>query len=135
MSPWIRSKLSRRVAGYAGAGLGIAVGVVAAAAGIWVFRQQVPPASESSFWRFLLSDRATLGFLRMAVLMIALYVIASAAALIIGGRWIKSVSTAGFTADDMRSGTTTIAALKEDLATARRERDEALQVLWEVDRG
>ena len=87
-----------------------------------------------SFWRVLLSDRATLGFLRLAVLMGALYVVASAAALIVGGRWIRSIGSQGFEAD-ARIADERVVELEQRYAQVREDRDRLLRLLEEFEDG
>jgi len=125
----------RRAAEYAGAGIALSVGAVAAATGIWLFRPSSGTAPGSgSFWRVLLADRATLGFLRLAVLMGALYVVASAAALIVGGRWIRSIGSGGFEAD-ARIADERMAALERRYEQVREDRDRARRLLQEFEDG
>jgi len=92
------------------------------------------PAMHPSFWRVLLSDRATLGFLRLAVLMGALYVVASAAALIVGGRWIRSIGSQGFEAD-ARIADERVVELEQRYAQVREDRDRLLRLLEEFEDG
>lgn len=54
---------------------------------------------EPSLWFFLLSDSVTLGFVRLGVIAVAVYAIASIPALIMGGRWVKAFGLSGVTAD------------------------------------
>lgn len=85
----------------------------------------------------LLYDRVLLGVLRLAILVVALYGIASVPALVAGGRWAKGVGTGGIVADDARAEIPALvsevrqemAALKLDNALLSRERDELLSLL------
>lgn len=60
--------------------------------------------------RLLLDDPVLVGMTRLALVVVALYGIASVPALIVGGRWAKGVGTAGVLADDAS------AAVPSDLA-------------------
>ena len=110
--------------------LAAAVAVVFAAAagvwGVWVFR----PAGRdrSSFWPILFSDEASIGFVRAAVVMLAIYVIGSVAALLISGRWIRSLGRAGLDIDPI-STAEKIEALERDIHSALAERDRAMGLL------
>src|SRR5258706_15607628 len=79
----------------------VAISILLALNGWWPFNTS-PPAlpDKPSFWQFLLSDHLTLGFIRLGVVMLAVFVIASIPALITGGRWLKGFGTTGLTADD-----------------------------------
>lgn len=69
-----------------------------------------------SLWNLILSDRWTLGFVRLAVLLLAVYAIASVVALITAGRWIKGFGTAGLSADD---DIAPVAAARSELMEAK----------------
>ena len=83
-------------------------------------------------WRLLLTDRATVGFVRAAVIMLALYTIASTAALAMSGRWLKALKTSGIEADDARVADSTIRSLEEQVRRAEQELGEAKRLLWRV---
>lgn len=108
------------------AALLIAVAVIAWRR-VWIFREAIPlPSRNPAWWEAFLSDRATLGFLRLALIMLALYVIASVPALVLQGRWIRAVSTRGFEVDGFESAAERVRAHLEAL---RRERDRALELI------
>lgn len=97
---------------------------------LWVFRT-APPAlpadpEKVSLWQFILSDRATLGFVRLAVIMVGVYALASIPALIVSGRWLKGFGASGVTADDAAAAQTTAAA-GSDLAAMEAKLDEAVR--------
>jgi hypothetical protein len=48
----------------------------------------------------LFADRTTIGFLRLGLVLLAVYLIASVPALVVGGRWLKGFGRDGVTADD-----------------------------------
>jgi hypothetical protein len=50
----------------------------------------------------LLQDPVIIGVLRLAIVVAALYAIASVPALIVGGRWAKGIGSGGIVADDVR---------------------------------
>jgi hypothetical protein len=114
--------------------LALVAGAVAAASQGWWPFDTTPPAlnARPSFWQLLLADRLTLGFVRLGVVMLAVFVIASVPALVAGGRWLKGLGTSGLTADDAVGATTALVELKEeltrtakDLETLKRQRDAA----------
>lgn len=84
---------------------------------------------EPSLWFFLLSDPLTLGFLRVGLIALAVYAIASIPALVVGGRWIKSFGASGLSADDAREAKESIAQLTTALNNVKRERDIARAAL------
>lgn len=83
----------------------------------------------------MLSDHVTLGFVRLGIALLALFVVASVPALIVGGRWIKAFGTGGLTADDAATANAELENAKkklDDLAreldAAREERDRAIEM-------
>jgi uncharacterized membrane protein len=95
----------------------------------WPF-DSAPPiitsGSQPSLAQYFLADRVTLGFVRLAVIFLAAFVVVSVPALIIASRWIKGFSTTGLTADDAQQASEAVKELKERLAAVEMERDEAL---------
>ena len=90
----------------------VAVGVVAGQT--W----PVPDAiAGDSVWQTFLNDRMLVGLLRLTVVVVALYAIASIPASVVGGRWVTGVGTGGIVAGDAGSD----AAIA--LAEARRQVD------------
>jgi hypothetical protein len=92
-------------------------------------------SGEASLWQLLLSDHVTLGFVRLAFVMLAVFVIASVPALVAGGRWLKSFGAGGFIADDAAGLLGALEATKReldrttrDLEAAKKERDEAVEL-------
>lgn len=77
----------------------VLVSLILAVAGVAMFQSSDPRAG--SVWKLVVSDRLTLGFVRVAVIAAAIYVIASFPALILAGRWIRSVGPAGVTTDEL----------------------------------
>lgn len=98
-----------------------------AALGVWVFRSPVDP--RRSIAKVILSDRVTLGFVRLLVATAALYGLVSIAVLVTRGNWIRSISATGIDIDVSSSSEQIIDALKNDLREARAERDKARQLL------
>ena len=125
----VRSLLRGSAAGFAAAVLAISIVSITAVMGAGTFRSS-EPRDDGSFWHRLFADRATVGFVRAALVVFAVYVVASGAALITTGRWIRSVKTTGFDVDDPRELNEMISALRAENETARKERDEAQRLLW-----
>lgn len=87
--------------------------------------QAAPPAlrsdeHEPSLWFFLLSDRLTLGFFRLALIGLAAYAIVSIPALIAGRRWIKGFGTGGLSVDDAQK----VEDTERAVIAITKERDE-----------
>lgn len=76
--------------------------VVLALAGVWPFDPAGAPDSLGSTWDRLL-DPTILGFLRLGLLVVAVYGIVSVPVLIAGGRWATTLGTGGLVADEGRS--------------------------------
>ena len=125
------------------AGLAILAAVILALAGdVWPFGTSLPPLSQHkdpSFWQFILSDETTLGFVRLALVMLALFMIASIPALIVGGRWVKGFGTTGLTADDaatadqaLEEAKTKLDQATQELDAVKQERDQAIQLLRQI---
>lgn len=112
----------------------IATAIAFAAFGVWIFRAG-PDADPRSIPRIILSDRATLGFVRLLAATGALYGLASIAVLVMRGRWVRSVSTTGISADAASYSDESISELKAKLRRAQDERDEANRLLWGVLHG
>lgn len=110
--------------------VGIAVGC--AVAKVWVFGNG--RNSAKSVWTLIISDRWTLGFLRVAIVALGLYAAASVAALIASGRWIMALSTTGFEADDPQA-VDRLASLEARTRELRQERDQAYRLLEEYLHG
>ena len=102
----------------------IAAAILLAVERWWPFDTSPPalPQDKPTFWQFLLSDHLTLGFVRLGVVMLAVFVIASIPALITGGRWLKGFGTTGLTADDAA------ADANKTFDEFKRQADEATQV-------
>jgi len=105
-----------------------ATGAVVLAVALAISRSPWPfaaPASgaDASLWNFLLSDRVTLGFVRLSLVLLSLFVIASVPALFAAGRWLKGFGSGGVTADEAR-----------DATAVARQVDELQEVLSEVKR-
>jgi hypothetical protein len=86
-----------------------------------------------SLWQLLLSDHVTLGFVRLAFVMLAVFVIASVPALVAGGRWLKSFGAGGLIADDaaylhgaLEATERELERTARDLEAVTKERDEAV---------
>jgi hypothetical protein len=113
--------------------LAVCASVALAAASVWPFDTK-PPALQPkpSLWQLLLSDRATLGFARFALIALMLFVIASVPALLVARRWLKAFGTSGLSADDAAQVDATVERLNDEVSTLRanleqveRERNQA----------
>lgn len=116
--------------------LGLAAVVVIggiAAADLWVFRSSTDPTVDS-FWKMLSSDRATGGFVRVAIVALSLYVVVSVVALVAGGRWLKAFSPGGLETDPAASDRA-YAELRAELAAAEQRYEETRRLLEEVSDG
>lgn len=104
----------------------------------WPFDESLRPAGsydEPSIWQFLLSDSTTLGFVRLGIIALALFVIASVPALVVAGRWLKGLGAGGISADDAASARHSLEELQRqvrtlaaDIGRVRRERDRAREI-------
>ena len=118
---------------------GLAVGgallgaVVLAASGVAVFRSS-PVPDDVSVWRLVFADRAAIGFLRLATIALALYAIASSAALVAGGRWLRGLGSGGLQVDDAQASLDAAEELKARVRRAEQTRDEAIRVAEEMTR-
>jgi hypothetical protein len=114
----------------------IVFAIVLAFTSLWPFdTTPPPPPSDPTLWQLMFSDHVTLGFVRLGLALLALFVVASVPALIVGGRWIKAFGTGGLTADDAASANVELENAKkklDDLAleldAAREERDRAIEM-------
>jgi hypothetical protein len=130
----VRVGISERVVQLVSAAAAVVFAIFLAAQSAWPFdasQPKVPP--KPSLWQLLLSDRVTLGFVRLALVMLAAFVIASVPALAAGGRWLKGFGAAGFIADDAVALRGALEATKReldrttrDLEAMKRERDDAV---------
>ena len=97
-----RPYFRQRAVQFVAAALLALTGIVLAVAGGGLFASS--PGKSRSLWQLILDDRATLGFVRLAVLTMSLYVVSSIGALAVGGRWLRSISTTGIEADEALRG-------------------------------
>lgn len=95
----MRIAINERAVQLASAAAAVILAILLAAQSTWPFdasRPKLPP--KPSLWQLLLSDYVTLGFVRLALVMLAVFAIASVPALAAGGRWLKSFGAGGFMA-------------------------------------
>jgi hypothetical protein len=101
----------------------------------WPFDSGMP-SRDPSLWQLLLADRLTLGFVRLSLVLLALFVIGSIPALMTAGRWMKGVGSTGVTADDASSdrshATDEIDRLRRRLNELTVERDALLRAVAEA---
>jgi hypothetical protein len=86
----------------------------------WPFRRlHNHPGGQTahSFTGAILTDRITLGFLRLAIVAFALFVFVSVPALMLAGRWAKGIGTAGVTVDDAAEATKSLKELQGEIDT------------------
>jgi len=136
MIDWVRRIKSSRL----GRERSLAAAVVVTAGilfltGSWVFGAALRPRRGDSLWQALLSDRLTLGVVRMLTTVLALYVLASIAILVLRGRWMRAISTSGLEAEAASDVENTIASLERRVEGLQRDREEFLRMLWRSDRG
>ena len=110
----------------------VVVAILLAAGSAWPFDASRPKLpAKPSLWQLLLSDHVTLGFVRLAVVMLAAFVVASVPALVAGGRWLKSFGAGGLIADDADDLRRALEATEReldrttrDLEAVKKERDD-----------
>lgn len=101
----------------------VAVGIDAAWGG-WPFQSHPKPLGaykDPTVWQLLLSDRLTVGFVRLAFIGLVLYIVVSVPALVVAGRWLKGFGTSGLTADDAHDAAKTISRLQTELDLTTRK--------------
>jgi hypothetical protein len=129
--------LVRRRVEWVAAATGVASAVTLAAwPSHWPFDAR-PPGGDASVWDFLLSDRLTLGFVRLSLVLLSLFVIASVPALFAAGRWLKGFA-GGVAADDsvVSHLQRDIEELRQQLLRVTAQRDQALgELAQRADRG
>jgi hypothetical protein len=108
-----------------------AAAIVLAVTGRWVFARSDIQA-DASVWDVIIADRTTLGFLRLALLMLGLFTVVSIPALMVAGRWIKGFSTSGLTADDAKDAELALKDLRDQHDLVKKQRDELLTLLDEA---
>jgi hypothetical protein len=132
--PPVRVGISERVVQLVSAAAAVALAIFLAAESAWPFDASRPKLpARPSLWQLLLSDHVTLGFVRLAFVMLAVFVVASVPALMAGGRWLKSFGAGGLIADDAVDLRSALEATERkldrttrDLEAMKRERDEAV---------
>ena len=104
---------------------------------------------DPSVWQYLVGDRVTLGYARLTLVALAVYLLASVPALIVGGRWMKTVGTSGLGADEAEEVKETVQESKEvvdeltkkldeaalEIDAVTKQRDEAIGVLRQIAKG
>lgn len=104
------------------AAVGLALGRV------WPFdAKPIPLGEDPSVWQIILSDRVTLGFLRLSLIALGAFVAMSVVALAIAGRWLKGFGKEGLTADDASKAEKSIEDLEDQVRELTDERDQALE--------
>jgi hypothetical protein len=136
----VRIGISERVVQLVSAAAAVVLAILLVAQSAWPFDASRPKLpARPSLWQLLLSDHVTLGFVRLAVVMLAAFVVASVPALVAGGRWLKSFGARGLIADDAADLRGALEATRRDLERKTRRleavtkaRDEALALVEEL---
>jgi hypothetical protein len=136
----VRLGISERFVQLVSAAAAVVLAIFLAAQSAWPFDASRPRLPERpSLWQLLLSDHVTLGFVRLAFVMLAVFVIASVPALVVGGRWLKSFGAGGLIADEAADLRGALEATQRDLERKTRrleavtkERDETLALVEEL---
>jgi ABC-type multidrug transport system fused ATPase/permease subunit len=136
----VRERVTQRGAQWVGAALIVLVAIVFAITNVWPFDASPPKLpADPTIWQLMLSDDTTLGFVRLGLVLLTVFVVASVPALIIGGRWLKGFGTKGLTADDAADASQALDDAKaklddtaHQLEVIKQERDEALELVRRV---
>jgi hypothetical protein len=136
----VRERVTQRGAQWVGAALIVLVAIVFAITNVWPFDASPPKLpADPTIWQLMLSDDTTLGFVRLGLVLLTVFVVASVPALIIGGRWLKGFGTTGLTADDAADASQALDDAKaklddtaHQLEVVKQERDEALELVRRV---
>ena len=136
----MRVGISERVVQLVSAAAAVVLAILLVAQSAWPFDASRPKLpARPSLWQLLLSDQLTLGFVRLAFVMLAFFVIASVPALVVGGRWLKSFGAGGLIADDAADLRGALQATQRDLERKTRRleavtkaRDEAVALVEEL---
>jgi hypothetical protein len=136
----VQARVTQRGLQRAGAALIAVAAIILALADAWPFDTSPPKLpADPTLWQLVLSDDITLGFVRLGLVLLAVFVVASVPALVIGGRWIKGFGTTGLTADDaadasqaLEEAKTKLDATAHELEAVKQERDEALGLVRSV---
>ena len=134
------SPVTQRGVQRAGAALIVVVAIIFALTHVWPFDASPPKLpADPTIWQLMLSDDTTLGFVRLGLVLLTVFVVASVPALIIGGRWLKGFGTTGLTADDAADASHALEEAKsklddttKQLDEVKQQRDEALQLAHNV---
>jgi hypothetical protein len=132
--------VTQRGAQRVGAALIVLVAIVFAITNVWPFDASPPKLpADPTIWQLMLSDDTTLGFVRLGLVLLTVFVVARVPALIIGGRWLKGFGTTGLTADDAADASQALDDAKaklddtaHQLEVVKQERDEALELVRRV---
>ena len=136
----MRERVTQRGAQRVGAALIVLVAIIFAITNVWPFDASPPKLpADPTIWQLMLSDDTTLGFVRLGLVLLTVFVVASVPALIIGGRWLKGFGTTGLTADDAADASQALDDAKaklddtaRQLEAVKQERDEALELVRRV---
>ena len=90
--------------------------------------------AEPSIWQYLLSDRYVLGFVRLALVALALYVVLSVPALVIAARWAKGIGSHGVAADEAEEATKTLEDYEEELSHVTQQLEAANAAIDDISK-
>jgi hypothetical protein len=103
----------------------VVLAFVLAVSGVWPFARPRLPDEDAAIWEVLVYDGAVLGFLKLALVMLSLYGIASVPALVAGGRWAKGLGASGVIADDAtRESELTLAEAERTIRDLQERQEE-----------
>ncbi len=112
------------------AGAVVALGVLLAALHLWPFDSRVPTIGRHpSLSQLLAQDKLTVGFLRYALVLSALFVAASIPVLVLHNRWVVKLSPSGLSTGELSDANATIDGLRAQLSEVGKERDEYRQMV------
>lgn len=80
---------------------------------------------DPSAWQLLFSDRLVLGFVRLGIVALVIYLVASVPALIVAGRWLRGFGTGGVSTDAAEEARETIEQYEGETADLTRQLDVA----------
>src|SRR6266542_385542 len=126
----VRFAIKPRTREGAAALLALAATVGLAVAGIWPFNGD--PVTESevkspSLLQFIVGDRIMLGMIRLLLLARSAFAIASLAAFLSRGRWLKGLSGKGWAVDEREESSEAIKDLEGQVRRLMWERDTAIR--------
>ncbi len=103
---------------------------ILAGTGHWPFNETTPKLGDDpSLWRLLLSERLTLGFVRLALAAGSAFLLASIFVLAVNNRWIVKLSPTEVTTEQLDEANRTIREYEEQVKQLTIERDDYRQLV------